>query len=168
MADFRPAVDKILKYEGGYVHDPLDYGGETNFGISKRAYPNLDIEALTREDAIAIYYRDYWCKFSGDKLANQAVAEELLDSAVNMGWNRAVRFLQEALNLLTEFGLLVDGVVGPKTIEVANAYRHPAALVTVLNGLQFERYRQIIEKDPTQRKFFRAWLSRVEFTGGAK
>lgn len=163
MADFRPAVEKILTYEGGYVNDPADYGGETNFGISKRSYPNLDIKALTKEDAIAIYYRDYWCRFLGDKLASQAVAEELLDSAVNMGWCRSVKFLQEALNLLTDNSLLVDGLVGPKTIDAANAYKYAGALVKVLNGLQFERYRQIIEADPTQRKFFRSWLARVEF-----
>lgn len=167
MADFRPAVEKILAYEGGYVNDPADYGGETNFGISKRQYPNLDIKNLTREEAVGIYYRDYWCRFLGDKLASQAVAEELLDSAVNMGWSRASMFLQEALNLLAESGLLTDGLVGPKTIDAANAYKYPGALVKVLNGLQFERYRAIVEKDPTQRKFLRAWLSRVEFKGGA-
>jgi lysozyme family protein len=163
MADYKPAVNKILEYEGGYVNDPNDYGGETNFGISKRAYPNLDIKALDRETVIGIYYRDYWCKFLGDKLDSQAIAEELMDSAVNMGWCRSVKFLQEALNLLTDAGLAVDGLVGPKTIDAANAYKYPGAIVKVLNGLQFARYREIIEKDPTQRKFFRSWLARVEF-----
>lgn len=163
MADFKPAVEKILKYEGGYVNDPLDFGGETNFGISKRAYPNLDIKGLDRETAIGFYYRDYWCKFSGDKIVNQAIAEELMDSAVNMGWCRSVKFLQEALNLLTGSELLIDGLVGPKTIDAVNEYKYPGAIVKVLNGLQFKRYCEIIEKDPTQRKFFRSWLARVEF-----
>ena len=163
MADFKPAVEKILAYEGGYVNDPADYGGETNMGISKRQYPNLDIKALDKESVIGIYYRDYWCKFQGDKLTSQAVAEELMDSAVNMGWKRAGEFLQEALNLLADTGLLVDGLVVQKTIDAANAYKYSGALVKVLNGLQFERYREIIERDPTQRKFFRSWLARVEF-----
>ena len=163
MADFSPAVNKILAYEGGYVNDPNDYGGETNFGISKRSYPDLDIKKLTREDAMEIYRRDYWSRFQGDRIANQGVAEELLDSAVNMGWSRAVKFLQEAMNILTGSELLVDGLAGPKTIEAANSYRFPSALVKVLNGLQFERYREIVQKDPTQRKFFRNWLARVEF-----
>jgi len=162
MADFKPAVEKILKYEGGYVNNPDDYGRETNFGISKRQYPNRDIKGLTRDDAIRIYYDDYWCKFLGDKISSQAVAEELMDSAVNMGWHRAGTFLQEALNFLTGSALLVDGLVGPKTIDAANAYKYPKALVTVLNGLQFEHYRAIVEKDPTQIEFLRSWLARVE------
>ncbi|MCK9420216.1 MAG: peptidoglycan-binding protein [Nitrospirae bacterium] len=163
MADFRPAVEKILAYEGGYVNDPDDYGGETNMGISRRAYPNLDIKALDKETVVGIYYRDYWCRFQGDKIASQAVAMELLDSAVNMGWCRSVKFFQEALNLLTGATLLIDGLVGPKTIDKANAYKYPGALVKVLNGLQFARYREIIEDNPLQRKFFRSWLARVEF-----
>jgi lysozyme family protein len=163
VADFRPAVEKVLKYEGGYVNNRNDYGGETNFGISKRQYPNLDIKALDLETAIGIYYRDYWCKFLGDEINSQAVAEELMDTAVNMGWNRAGAFLQEALNLLTGSELLVDGLVGPKTIDAMNGYKCSAALVKVLNGLQFERYRDIVEKNPTQREFLRSWLARVEF-----
>ena len=163
MADFRPAVEKILAYEGGYVNDPDDYGGETNMGISKRAYPDLDIKNIDKETVLGIYYRDYWCRFQGDKIGSQAVAEELMDSAVNMGWRWSVKFLQEALNLLADAGLLMDGLIGPKTIDAANTYKYPGALVKVLNGLQFDRYREIIEKDETQRKFFRSWLARVEF-----
>ena len=164
MADFRPAVEKILLYEGGYVNNPNDYGGETNFGISKRQYPNLDIKALDRETAIGIYYRDYWCKFLGDKIDSQAVAEELMDSAVNMGWHCAGMFLQEAINLLTGGDLKMDGLVGPKTIEAVNGYKYPAALVKVLNGLQCDRYLDIVAKDPTKREFLRSWLARVEFS----
>ncbi|MBI5843910.1 MAG: hypothetical protein HZB23_04475 [Deltaproteobacteria bacterium] len=48
-----------MAHEGGYVNDPADPGGETRFGISRRAYPNEDIKALTRERAAEIYYRDY-------------------------------------------------------------------------------------------------------------
>ena len=43
MSTFEQCIDHVLKHEGGYVDDPKDLGGETNFGISKRAYPELDI-----------------------------------------------------------------------------------------------------------------------------
>ena len=49
MSTFKDAVDLVLLHEGGYVHDPKDKGGETNYGISKRAFPNEDIKALTRD-----------------------------------------------------------------------------------------------------------------------
>ena len=60
--EFKDAVKIILKHEGGYVNDPVDPGGETNMGISKRAYPYLNIKELTKKDAEDIYFKDYWLK----------------------------------------------------------------------------------------------------------
>ena len=60
--DFREAIEVILKHEGGYVNDPVDPGGETNMGISKRAYPDLDIKGLTKQSVREIYYKDYCLK----------------------------------------------------------------------------------------------------------
>ncbi len=58
--DFEQAADFTLSWEGEYVNNPQDPGGETNFGISKRSYPLLDIKALTIDQAKAIYFQDYW------------------------------------------------------------------------------------------------------------
>ena len=55
---FNKCIKIILRNEGGYVNHPSDPGGETNMGIAKRFYPNLDIENLTEEEAIKIYYED--------------------------------------------------------------------------------------------------------------
>ena len=56
--DFNEAIEIVLKHEGGYVNDIDDPGGETMMGISKKAYPNLDIKNLTKEDVKNIYYKD--------------------------------------------------------------------------------------------------------------
>ena len=56
--DYKEIISKVLEHEGGYVNDPKDLGGETNFGITKRWYPDLDIKNLTKEDAIEIYKKD--------------------------------------------------------------------------------------------------------------
>jgi len=64
---FEMAINFVLPQEGGYVNDPKDPGGETNFGISKRKYPNVDIKNLTDLGAVAIYRRDYWDRNSLDK-----------------------------------------------------------------------------------------------------
>lgn len=50
----------VLKHEGGYVNDPKDPGGETNFGIAKRYHPHVDIKNLTEREAADIYLREYW------------------------------------------------------------------------------------------------------------
>jgi lysozyme family protein len=58
--NFHRIVEFVLAHEGGYSCDPIDPGGETNWGISKAAHPNVDIKNLTREGAIAIYRVAYW------------------------------------------------------------------------------------------------------------
>lgn len=119
MTAFDRALQLVLRHEGGLVDNPKDPGGLTNFGISQRAYPKLDIRNLTQADAAEIYRRDYWEKIHGDELpAPLAIA--LFDTAVNVGWPRAILMLQESL------GVTVDGNIGPQTLA---ACARPEALV---------------------------------------
>ena len=117
---FDRAVEMVLKHEGGYVNDSRDPGGETRFGISKRAYPDVDILRLTEDEAKAIYRRDYWDKLRTDEIPEE-LAICLFDAAVNMGRDKAVRLLQRAC------GVAQDGVMGGNTIAAAN--RLPEAVV---------------------------------------
>lgn len=105
---FDDAVKFILDYEGGYVNDPNDPGGETKFGISKRSYPNLDITNLSIDHAKFIYREDYWNKVKGDWLP-VALRLMVFDCAVNQGVTRSIKFLQKSL------GLKEDGIFGPIT-----------------------------------------------------
>jgi lysozyme family protein len=85
MADFETAITLVLKHEGGYTAGLQgDPGGETNFGISKRAYPNIDIKNLTVEAAKAIYQKDYWSP-AMEQEPDQRLANCMLDCAVNQG-----------------------------------------------------------------------------------
>lgn len=109
---FEVAMEHVFYWEGGYVDDPHDPGGETNHGISKRSYPTVDIKNLTKEGAKVIYRADYWSACRCDQLPGP-LALMVFDAAVNQGVSRAVRFLQEAL------GVKQDGIIGPMTIEAA-------------------------------------------------
>lgn len=84
MSFFLAAVTIVVGEEGGYVNDPRDPGGETKYGISKRAYPNVDIAALTLDEAQAIYRRDYWDKLNCDGMSWE-LALISFDCAVNQG-----------------------------------------------------------------------------------
>lgn len=108
------AIAFVLQHEGGLVDHPADPGGLTNFGISQRAYPHLDVRALTREQAADIYRRDYWDRLRLDELPGP-VALAVMDAAVNSGPDRSARLLQEAVNLFAPGLLAVDGSLGPKT-----------------------------------------------------
>lgn len=91
---FTLCVAFVLEREGGYVNNPSDPGGETNYGISKRAYPNIDIKNLKKSDAIALYYRDYWLPSGADSLTFPLAAVHF-DCAVNQGLGRAKKWLKE-------------------------------------------------------------------------
>lgn len=174
MADFDKAMGLILKYEGTeYVNDPNDYGGETKYGISKRAHPEVDIKNLTLDQAKDIYRRDYWNKIFGDSILYQGLAEEMMDIAVNLHWTVAVRWLQHSYNELMSCAdadapdtLLEDGIIGPKTLEAVNTYKWQKDLIKMLNGYQFMHYMKRIDEDESQRKFLRSWIRRVEFREG--
>jgi len=87
MSTFDTALAHVLKWEGGYSSDPNDPGGETNFGISKRAHPNEDIKNLTVERAGQIYRLEYWNRIGADNLP-AALALMAFDGAVNQGVTR--------------------------------------------------------------------------------
>ena len=92
VSDFDRCLDIVLKFEGGYVNHPNDPGGETNMGISKRAYPNIDIKGMTRETAAALYHRDYWMPLWCEKLTWPLNLFHF-DAGVNHGVGQARKFL---------------------------------------------------------------------------
>ena len=84
MSNFDHCITAILTEEGGLVNHSRDPGGLTKFGISQRAYPNLDIASLTIDQAKAIYKRDYWDVINGHPFS-KGLSLLLLDCAINQG-----------------------------------------------------------------------------------
>ena len=116
LAQFAPAIEFVLDNEGGY--NPNDNGSPSNFGIRQADHPGLDVKDMTRDQAIAIYERDYW-KFGG--FSSQRMATKLLDMYVNLPPATAIRLLQQALAWLQAGPIVADGILGPQTIDHANA-----------------------------------------------
>ena len=148
MENFERAFAVVVGVEAGYVNNPDDPGGETKYGISKRAYPNVDIAGLTLGTAQAIYRADYWNAVQGDSLP-WPFALLVFDCAVNQGQGIAQRLMQSAL------GVAVDGVIGPKTIAAAQSSTvdHWAAFMT----LRRHRY----EQSPKYPIFGDGWTNRM-------
>ena len=115
MADFDEAIDIILHHEGGYVNDPDDPGGETNYGITKRDFPHLDIKNLTVQQAKEIYKDKYWNAVRGDRISNQEIANQMFDFAVNAGVNRATKIAQKIMKITA------DGIFGNQTLGNINS-----------------------------------------------
>lgn len=153
---FDRCVEIILQNEGGYVNDPADPGGETNFGISKRSFPDLDIKSLTREYAKSIYKHVYWRPLNLSGVENINSALQVFDHAVNTGLSRSTRMAQ----LLA--GVRVDGIIGPVTIEAINTMGD-VFLKRFIHARK-EYYRDLADRKPVMRKFLQGWLNRVDHT----
>lgn len=107
---FERAFEIVIGHEGGYVADSRDPGGETKYGISKRANPDVDIRNLTLAKAQWIYRQRYWLPLHGDAMPESA-AIQVFDAAVNHGLKAATRMMQRALRVPD------DGVIGPVTLN---------------------------------------------------
>lgn len=99
MADFEISIKKVLVFEGGYVNNPNDAGGETRFGICKRSYPNEDIRNLTIERAKEMYRHDFWNRIHGDQINDQQTANSFLDQAVLEGVSAAIKREEASVNI---------------------------------------------------------------------
>ena len=156
--NFEKSLRFVLADEGGYVNDSADKGGETNMGISKRAYPNEDIKNMTIERAGEIYREDYWDKIKGDSLP-AGVDYVTFDSAVNHGPKNAGIFLQRALNRMGA-GLIVDGSIGPKTLNAIGRINGRPLIADILRERDIF-YMKIVAQDLTQERFAKGWVNRL-------
>ena len=149
MSRFDEVFARVIGHEGGHVDDKSDPGGETKFGISKRAYPDEDIKALTIERAKALYRRDYWDKIRGDELA-PAIDEFTFDFAVNSGVRTASESLQGAV------GALRDGRIGPKTIAALKQRKQRDVI-----RLMFVDRAMVFALNQNDRLYGRGWFARL-------
>lgn len=146
---FNLAFDRLIGHEGGYVNNPRDPGGETNWGISKRSYPNLNIRKLTRDDSKQIYYRDFWSQIHGDRLPD-GVAYQLFDFAVNSGIGTAIRYYQRALDVAD------DGMFGPRSVAASMKMSESDQIMRI-NALRLDFMRRL----STWPNFGRGWSGRI-------
>ncbi len=168
-------INSIIDIEGGYVNDPKDSGGETKYGITKAtAYAygyTKSMRDLPRELAFEIYAKKYWDKLNLSlvEALSTALAEELADTAVNMGPETAAKFLQRALNVLNMQGrkyddLIVDGDLGQKTLGALRAYfahrgiAGETVLLLMLNSLQGAKYVSLAERREKDEAFIFGWF----------
>lgn len=128
MSSFDDAFTALIGNEGGYVNNPADPGGETNFGITKRVavvngYTG-PMKSLSLETAKSIAKKVYWDPLHLDEF-DPRIAFQLFDTNYNGG--QTVRWAQGAA------GAAVDGKMGPMTIA-AIRMADPHAFILSFNA----------------------------------
>lgn len=188
-------IDNILAVEGKeYTNDPADSGGETKWGITQRAVigveqdlralgePSLlvsygwkgscDMINLPKAFAEDVYTNEYYLAPKIDLIAqkSESIACELLDSAVNMGASRPIKWLQKLLNVLNNKesfykDITEDGLLGKATVTALSAYlnkrgtKGEKTLVNALNALQCAFYVNLADTREKDEKYIYGWLT---------
>lgn len=162
-------IGAVFAVEGGFVDHPNDPGGATNMGITERVARDNgfkgDMRELSRETAFEIYKRQYIEAPGFLPLVeiDAAVAEEVIDTAVNMGPRRPSRYFQRAVNEVCNTTLRVDGAIGPVTVKAWKDCREnlgaPACLKMLgsLDRQQEREYDRLVRVNPRLRVFRRGW-----------
>ena len=175
MANFITSFNETIAFEGGYVNNPNDNGGETYRGISRNNFPkwkgwvivdqykkapftaksmnqvlnnNHQLQVLVQD----FYKANFWTPIVGDNIVNQDVANNIYDFAVNSGVGRAVRYAQRIV------GATEDGVMGNVTITAIN---HNANFVSIYKKARLDFLNKIVANNPSQKVFLAGWTSRV-------
>lgn len=176
MADFKPALDLVLKHEGGFIDHKSDPGGATNYGISLRYLQSQkiidadldgdndidkeDVKILTPDQASLLYRKEFWDKNNVEPINSQRVANMFFGLCVNMGHNRATNILKAALMFIVKSKKAFDelGISIPDKINalpedfVIKAYKDEAK----------SHYRYLAAKNKNLKVFLKGWLNRID------
>ena len=167
MAHIEILAEKLFKWEGGFVDDPLDHGSATNMGVTIATWRRVgydkdgdgdidtdDIRLLTRADATLVLKKYYWDRWRADEINNQPVADMLVDWVWASGkWGIVIP--QRLLKVPD------DGMVGPVTIAKVNS-SDPRVLLYRIYRARVLFINDIIQKDPSQSKFLNGWMNRLK------
>ena len=178
---FDKAVDMVLANEGGFVNDPDDPGGTTNFGISLRFVKSIehiydvdidndgdvdadDIAKLTKNEARAIYKVMFWDKYNYGNIENFRIALKIFDLCVNMGPRQAHKIIQRGLRSC-ERVVKDDGILGPITqlaiTRMITFDKEPLCLLYAMRSEAAGFYRMLIKRNPVFKKYEDGWLNRA-------
>lgn len=161
--NFDRAIDFIFAVEGYISNNKADKGGYTKYGVAQKSHQNVDVKNLTLDGAKEIYRKEYWNACKCDEF-DANVGLYLMDFAVNSGVRTAAQALQKCVNRLltgkSDSPLVVDGKIGPKTIEAAKRLDQNA-LVGALHAYRTAYFFGIVKRNPSQQTFLKGWMNRL-------
>lgn len=154
-------INAILDREGGFVNDPGDAGGKTNYGITQATADDMglgDVSDLTTAQAFSAYRRMF-ADWRIDQMPEFHTFALVADSCVNHGSGHAIKWLQQAL------GIVDDGIIGPQTLQALEAVdkvpRGSEALYASILSLRIAFYGSIIGSHPYNARWANGWLRRA-------
>ena len=173
-------INMILRQESGYANVSGDLGGETYRGITRKNFPKWDGWKIVDEDkplknrqiidneelennVMDFYYDNFYTPMKIDKVEDMLISGHLLCHGVNAGIKTSVKLLQKAVINVYNVKISVDGMIGSTTLKYTNgAKTNEVAREFIEQRNQY--YKNLVSKNPSQRKFLNGWLNRVKNT----
>lgn len=168
---FEAFISETIRWEtggdktGAYTNDPHDAGGETKWGISKNAHPEVDIKNLTYKQAVEIYKEEYYNPYF-DLIMSENIAFKVYDMGVLNGPRTAMKMLQRTIRKASGLTIKIDGRLGPLTLTALSM-----AIVMVGERQLYEAYvkrilariNRIVALKPWNIKYRKGWINRAIF-----
>lgn len=168
MADIKPLIQFISRWEGGFVNDPDDKGGPTNMGVTLKTWKKTgydknndgvideaDLQGITHQEMVGIVLRPhFWDRWKADYINNQSIANLVVDWMWHSG-NRTIPIVQRILNVKP------DGIVGKQTLNAINQYPDQKELFEMIKMNRINDIHRICQITPSNMKFKRGWMNRV-------
>ncbi len=158
-------LEKTLEFEGGFVDDPDDKGGATNYGITEdvareHGYEG-DMKDLPKSKAVEIYKESYVDPLLDD-IDSKVIQLLVFDASVNHGTKWGIKFLQRAYNTLNFDPIAEDGVLGSQTVGAVNKYDDTQSLAFWCLIVRGQYFRDIVKKSQSQKRFIKGWGNRLK------
>lgn len=174
-------IKMVLKHEGGYANIKGDSGGETYMGIAKNSHPNwrgwkiLDqYKPLKRNQIIDdkelntlvydVYEDDYYNPLKIYKINDLMISAHLMCHGVNAGNKSAAKLIQKSINNVYCTNISVDGIIGSNTLKYINMQDKIVDLANEFIKQRETFYNNIVKSKPSQKKFLKGWLNRINKT----
>ena len=168
MANINHFIPFLLKWEGGFVNDPLDAGGPTNMGVTLKTWQAVgydknddgiidekDLQLIFRQDLIESVLRPhYWDRWQADRIRNQSIAHIVVDWL----WMSGMVGIKTPQRILD---VKVDGIVGEKTLAAVNNHPSPQDLFEQIKSERAAYIEKICLARPANQRFRKGWFNRL-------
>ena len=161
MANYKELIPFILRWEGGFTVVPGDRGGTTNRGVTLATFRLVygqdktvsDLRRMTDAQWEHIFLSLFWNKFRADEIQSQKVANACVDWAWHSGTSKVIKRVQKII------GVKQDGIVGTVTLSAIN--KEGDELFEKVQEARKQFLNAIVNSIPSQKKFLKGWMNRV-------
>lgn len=161
---FDEIFEEVLDIEKGYSDNEYDPGGKTRYGITEQVARKYGYEGDMRELPLLlakeIAYKRFYKPHKYHEINNKEIAAEMFEQGYNMGNYQANIHLQKAYNMVSDDDIVVDGIIGNKTLKAVNERANVDRLFNMLNAIQVHFYFELYEKDDKYKHFINGWINK--------